>query len=364
MRKILFIDRDGTLIHEPADHQIDSIEKFKLLDQVIPSLIALKDCGYEFVMVTNQDGLGTETYPQKDFDLIQTLLLDILSTQGLQFREVLICPHLASDGCVCRKPKIGLVKHYLASNEMDRANSYVIGDRQTDLELAENLGIGSFRVGSLAAHETSESPIVTWSEVAHRLTRAPRRKQLLRKTNETNIALEVSLDGRGERQISTGLAFFDHMLDQLARHGQFDLKLHATGDLHIDEHHLVEDVAIALGQALRAALGEKRGITRYGFWLPMDEASSEVALDLSGRAYFVFEGTLPRDSIGGISTEMFIHFFRSLSENLPMSLHIRVKGENTHHMIESMFKGVGRGLAKAFAKTDNDSSVPSTKGLL
>lgn len=357
MTPYLFIDRDGTLIEEPADFQIDSLEKFNLLPDVIPSLLKLSQAGFKLVMITNQDGLGTATNPQDKFDMIQDLLLKVLSSQGIRFSEILICPHLPAEDCACRKPKTRLVREYLSSNEMDRQRSYVIGDRLTDLQLAENMGLQGFQL----------SKTLGWSQLTHQLLNAPRTARKERKTNETSIALEVNLDGQGVSQIQTGIGFFDHMLEQLSRHGGFDLRLKAEGDLHIDEHHLVEDVAIALGSALREALGQKRGIERYGFWLPMDEADTRVTLDLSGRSSFQMNVEFPTQNVGGLQTEMVRHFFHSLADSLAMSLHIETRGQNAHHMVESMFKGVGRSLRQAFAKVTagaEQNSIPSTKGLL
>lgn len=353
MKKYLFIDRDGTLIKEPQDFQIDSIEKFELLPDVISSLQKLSQAGFEFVMVTNQDGLGTQSYAQKDYDLIQTLLMSILSSQGIKFKEVLMCPHFEDDKCTCRKPKTELVHSYISSNEMDRKNSFVIGDRQTDLDLAKNMGLEGIKLNE----ETS------WKNITRDLLDKPRKAKIIRYTNETQIEAQVCLEPIGETHIQTELGFFDHMLEQLSKHGKFDLSLKAKGDLHIDTHHLIEDVAITLGQALKEAIGDKRGIERYGFWLPMDEASCLATIDLSGRADFVFEGKIPQAEVGQIPSEMFIHFFKSLSENLSMSLHIVSRGENSHHIVESMFKAVGRALAQAFNKT-KDNSIPSTKGVL
>lgn len=354
MTAILFIDRDGTLIHEPADFQIDSVEKFKLLPDVITSLSKLSQAGYRLVMITNQDGLGTSSNPQNKFDMIQKLLVDILTTQNIHFDEILICPHLPTENCTCRKPKTQLVRHYLASNEMDRSRSYVIGDRKTDVELADNMGLKSFLL----------SDKINWKTIAHELIEQPRKAHIHRKTKETDITIDVSLDSCGEISINTGIGFFDHMLEQLARHGAFDLRLQATGDLHIDQHHLVEDVGIGLGQALKAALGDKRGIERFGFLLPMDEASTQSAIDLSGRAQFVYSANLSTPTVGELSTEMIPHFFKSLSESLGMSLQMETRGQNNHHMVESMFKSVGRSLAMAFRKSVTSTSIPSTKGIL
>jgi imidazoleglycerol-phosphate dehydratase/histidinol-phosphatase len=354
MINYLFIDRDGTLIVEPPDQQIDSLEKFALLPDVIPALSALTRAGFRLVMVTNQDGLGTPVNPREKFDMIQTLLLKILESQGIRFENVLICPHRANEGCRCRKPGTQLVRDYLAGNDMDRERSFVIGDRATDVELAENMGLKGYRL----------SAELGWARLARELLDRPRTARIRRQTNETDIDVEVDLDGGGRRiRVATGLGFFDHMLEQLARHGGFDLTLTARGDLHIDDHHVIEDVALALGAALRRAVGDKRGIQRYGFWLPMDEATTGVTLDLSGRAHFRLQAEVPAESVGGLSREMIPHFFRSLSDSLAVSLHIETRGENSHHMVESMFKGVGRSLRAAFAKTD-DGAVPSTKGTL
>jgi imidazoleglycerol-phosphate dehydratase/histidinol-phosphatase len=352
MTPYLFVDRDGTLLVEPADFQIDSLEKFQLVSGVIPSLCTLQQAGYRLVMVSNQDGLGTAAYPQAAFDQIQHLLLGILQSQGIRFEQILICPHLPAAACKCRKPQTALLHEYLASNEMDRQRSYVIGDRLTDLELAENLGLVGLRL----------SPELDWPAITQRILRRPRTASVSRITKETRIELTVSLDGQGDSHVHSGQGFLDHMLEQLARHGGFTLRLQAQGDLHIDDHHLVEDVALALGQALRQALGDKRGIGRYGFVLPMDEACCQVAIDLSGRAYFKFRGDFPRPAVGGLATEMVPHFFRSLADALAMSLHIELTGENTHHMVESMFKAVGRALRQALLQTGDE--LPSTKGVL
>jgi len=355
-RKILFIDRDGTLIEEPADQQIDSLQKLRLLPDVVPALLRLRDAGYAFVLVSNQDGLGTPSFPQPTFDEPHGFLRRLLTSQGIAFEAEFICPHLAQDNCDCRKPKTALLTRYLQDNPLDRANSYVIGDRDTDMELARNLDIAGLRV------RIDGGPDETWSAIATRLAAPQRRAELKRKTKETDIAVEVNLDRESPIHIATGLGFFDHMLEQIARHGGFSLQLTCKGDLHIDEHHTVEDCALALGQALRIALGDKRGIQRYGFLLPMDEALAQVAIDLSGRPYFVFEGQFGRDSVGQLPTELVPHFFRSLAETLGASMNIRVTGENTHHMIEACFKGVGRTLRQALRITDTE--LPSTKGML
>jgi imidazoleglycerol-phosphate dehydratase/histidinol-phosphatase len=352
-RRLLFLDRDGTLIVEPPDFQTDSVAKFKLVPGVIPALSALQHAGYSFVMVTNQDGLGTPSYPQAAFDQIQTLLLGIFESQGIRFEAIRICPHRPEDQCVCRKPKTQLVADYLAANDWDRARSAVIGDRATDLELAANLGTRGIQIGLER----------TWKEIADELVLSPRRATLVRKTKETTVSVELSLDGEAQARIDTGIGFFDHMLEQLSKHGAFSLRISVRGDLHIDEHHTIEDTALALGAALREALGNKVGIERYGFLLPMDESLAQVALDLSGRSYFKFEGKLQREKVGGLATEMVPHFFRSLAESLGANLHLRVEGENTHHQVEALFKGVGRTLKQAIAR-DLRAGLPSTKGTL
>lgn len=353
-QKILFIDRDGTLIVEPPDHQIDTLEKFQLISGVIPHLLSLKTAGYRFVMVSNQDGLGSETYSMQDFQRIQDLLLHILASQGITFDDVLICPHQAAHHCECRKPKLGLVMNYLKDQRLNLADSYVIGDRETDLLFAENLGITGLRLGV--------APYYTWEDIANSLVAKPRKSTVRRQTTETTIEVSVNLDEASQRDISTGLGFFDHMLDQLAKHGAFGLVLNVRGDLHIDEHHTVEDTALALGAAIHQALGDRRGITRYSFLLPMDEALATIALDLSGRPHCRFEGQLAREQVGQLPTELVPHFFASFAEALKATLHIRVEGENTHHQIEAIFKGVGRTLRVAKQKIETD--VPSTKGML
>jgi imidazoleglycerol-phosphate dehydratase/histidinol-phosphatase len=355
-QRVLFIDRDGTLIAEPPDQQIDSLQKLKLVPGVIPALCRLRDAGYVFVMVSNQDGLGTDSFPEPSFREPHEFLRELLRSQGIVFDAEFICPHRESDGCSCRKPRTGLLDAYTRDHPIDRERSYVIGDRETDIQLARNLGIGGIRL------RTDSTGGETWPEVATRLTTAARTATVSRKTKETDIQVEVNLDQEAPIRIATGLGFFDHMLEQIAKHGGFALQLTCKGDLHIDEHHTVEDCALALGQALKSALGDKRGIQRYGFLLPMDEALAQVAIDLSGRPYFVFEGKFGRDSVGQLPTELVPHFFRSLAETLGAAINIKVGGENTHHMIEACFKGVGRTLRQAFRITD--AGLPSTKGTL
>jgi imidazoleglycerol-phosphate dehydratase / histidinol-phosphatase len=353
-KKILFIDRDGTLISEPFDQQIDRLDKFALEPGCVPALLRLRDAGWIFVMVTNQDGLGTPSFREEEFRPLQQLLLDILASQGVAFEAVRVCPHTAADRCDCRKPKTGLLADYLQATDWSREASAVIGDRETDLQLAQNLGVRGLR------YDRSN---LGWTEIARQLVDAPRRATVVRNTQETKITVAVDLDNAAPAQLSTGLGFFDHMLEQIAKNAAIGLFIRCEGDLEIDEHHTIEDVGIALGTALKQALGDKRGVGRYGFVLPMDEAQAQVALDLSGRAYFTFEGRFPREFVGEMPTELVAHFFRSVSDALQATLQMSVKGENTHHMVETLFKGFGRALRPAIARGAG-SEIPSTKGVL
>jgi imidazoleglycerol-phosphate dehydratase/histidinol-phosphatase len=352
-RRVLFIDRDGTLLVEPPDEQVDTLEKLQLVPGVIPALLRLAEAGYEFVIVSNQDGLGTDSFPTEDYAVPQQKMLDLFASQGVHFSAVHVDPHFEHDGAHTRKPGVGMVLDYLKSGELDLADSWVIGDRETDLQLAANMGIGGLRLGP--DHQT-------WDSIAHRLVNRPRQATVTRTTRETDVRVFVDLDAGGGSRIATGIGFFDHMLDQLASHGGFRLELDCRGDLEIDEHHTVEDCALALGQALDRALGDRRGIGRYGFLLPMDESLAQVAVDLSGRPAFVFDARFPRDTVGGLSTEMVRHFFASLSQALRAAIHLKVEGENTHHMVEALFKGAGRALRPALARSGR--GLPSTKGVL
>jgi len=354
-KKVLFLDRDGTLVLEPPDGQVDSLEKIEIVPGVIPALLRFKKAGYEFVIVTNQNGLGSPAFPRASFVSAQNFIVRLFKSQGIEFTDTLICPHTPTEGCDCRKPAVGLVRSYLADQELDRAASAVIGDRDTDLVFAANMGIRGLKVGPAGQG-------ADWAQIAHELLDAPRVATIDRQTRETQIHVRVDLDAAREPDVSTGLGFFDHMLEQLGKHGGFSLLVRCSGDLDVDEHHTIEDVALAIGQALNEALGERRGIQRYGFLLPMDETQAQVALDLGGRAYLVFEGEFPRNEVGGMPTELVPHFFRSLSDTLRASLHIRVQGENTHHMIEACFKSVARALRQAIQRKGD--SLPSTKGSL
>jgi imidazoleglycerol-phosphate dehydratase / histidinol-phosphatase len=351
---ILFVDRDGTLIEEPVNEQLDRIEQIRLLPGVIAALQAFTRAGYRLVMVSNQDGLGTEGYPRAAFDAVQQFLLQLFASQDIHFDAVLICPHFAHEACGCRKPLTGLVDDYWSQPQIDRERSVMIGDRETDLEFARNLGIRAARVRAEGS-EQERWPALTRALLA-------RRASLTRRTRETTIEVEVELDRAGESRIATGIGFFDHMLAQLAKHGGFCLQLSCQGDLQIDEHHTVEDCALALGETLRRALGDKAGVGRYGFVLPMDESEAQVAIDLAGRPFFEFVGRFGREQIGTLPTELVPHFFRSLADALGAALHLSVRGENTHHMIESCFKCVGRALRPALHREGQE--LPSTKGTL
>jgi len=350
----LFIDRDGTLVEEPPDEQVDSLEKVRFMPGVFAALAELTRHGYRLVMVTNQDGLGTASFPQPAFERPQRFILETLRSQGIEFDAVFVCPHLKSDGCGCRKPSTGLVADYVRTSNVDLASSAVIGDRETDLQFAANLGIRGVRV------RQNGTPEESWAAAVHTLT--ARRAQVGRRTRETQIDVRVNLDDPAPIRIATGIGFFDHMLEQLAKHGGFALDLTCKGDLEIDEHHTVEDCGLALGEALRRALGSKVGIARYGFLLPMDEAQVQVAIDLSGRAFAQFSGRFNREAVGGLPTELVPHFFRSLAESLGAAVHVIVTGENSHHMVEACFKGVGRALRQALRRESRE--LPSTKGVL
>ncbi len=354
--RILFIDRDGTLIEEPDDCQVDALSKVRLVEGVIPALLELRDNGYRFVMVSNQDGLGTSAFPEPQFRECQDYVLALFESQGITFDAVFICPHTADDGCECRKPRAGLLTAFLAGNDIDLAASAVIGDRRTDLELAERIGVRGFLIEEGGAWQSS------WAGIVDSLCHADRQAQIDRQTKETTITVAVNLDAESPISVSTGIGFYDHMLEQVAKHGGFSMVVQCAGDLEIDDHHTVEDTAICLGEALRKALGNKLGIGRYGFVVPMDESEAKVSLDLSGRGRFVFEGEFPRERVGELSTEMVQHFFRTLADALGAALHVQVTGENAHHMVEACFKSVGRALRQAIHQ--QGTALPSTKGTL
>ncbi len=364
---ILFVDRDGTLIEEPADFQIDAYEKLRFVRGVIPALLKLRDAGWQFVIVSNQDGLGTEAYPQASFDGPHELMMQVFESQGIVFRDVLIDTSFPADNSPTRKPAIGLALPYLQDRGIDWARSAMVGDRPTDIQFADNLKIRGFQLktGQFGGQWD-------WAGIAHELADAPRRALVRRNTRETRIRVVVDLDRTAEPRIHTGLPFFDHMLEQIGKHGGFALEVQAEGDLHIDEHHTVEDTGLALGQALREALGDKRGIGRYGFdpagspaagfTLPMDETLASAALDFSARPYFVFDGAFTRERVGDLPTELVPHFFRSLCDASGMNLNLRVVGENDHHQIEACFKALARALRQAIRR--EGAELPSTKGAL
>jgi imidazoleglycerol-phosphate dehydratase/histidinol-phosphatase len=355
MLKVLFIDRDGTLIEEPDDHQVDSLEKVRLVSGVIPALRSLLDMGYRLVLVSNQDGLGSASFPQSEFDAPHKFLLSLLASQGIRFDDVFICPHLPEDNCTCRKPATGLLTRYLLNNHLDKSACAVIGDRDSDLELAKALGIRGLQIGA-------GTPPLGWNDIALALSPGARVAEEKRTTRETSVQVSVNLDSSGPLAINTGIGFYDHMLEQIAKHGGFSLVVDCLGDLIVDEHHTVEDTALSIGKALRTALGEKRGIARYGFQLPMDESEASVSLDLSGRPTLQFSADFPRQQVGEFPTELVPHFFQSLVDSLGAALHISVTGSNTHHMVEACFKAVGRALRQAIRLESNE--LPTTKGVL
>lgn len=357
MTPILFVDRDGTLIEEPADFQIDAYEKIRFVKNVIPAMLKLRDAGYQFVIVSNQDGLGSAGYPQESFDGPNNLMLQVFESQGIRFRDVLVDPSWPRDNSPNRKPGIGMMVGYLQDRSIDWARSGMVGDRPTDIQFADNMKIRGFqlRTGQFGGEWD-------WEGIAHELADAPRRAIVQRDTKETHIRVFVDLDKVAGAKIDTGLPFFDHMLDQIGRHGGFALEVEAKGDLHIDEHHTIEDTGLALGQALREALGDKRGIGRYGFTLPMDETLASAALDFSGRPYFVFEGEFKRERVGDMPTELVPHFFRSLCDAAGLNLNLKVQGDNDHHKVEACFKALARALRQAIRREGTE--LPSTKGAL
>jgi len=374
MKKVLFIDRDGTIIVEPpTDFQVDSLEKLEFLPKAISNLRKIaEETDYELVMVTNQDGLGTSSFPEDTFWPAQNKMLQTLKGENIDFAAIHVDRSFPEDNLPTRKPGTGLLTSYF-SEEYDLANSYVIGDRLTDVQLAVNLGSKAILIGSELANEgvsaemkSAVSFISTdWDAIYEHLKLPSRTASVQRNTKETQIYIDLNLDGSGRSEIHTGLGFFDHMLDQLARHSGADLKIHVEGDLHIDEHHTIEDTALALGEAYRIAIGDKRGISRYGFLLPMDEALAQVAIDFSGRPWIVWDAEFKREKIGEMPTEMFFHFFKSFSDTSLSNLNIKVEGQNEHHKIESIFKGFAKAIKMAVRRDLKALDfMPSTKGVL
>ena len=353
-KRILFIDRDGTILREPEDEQIDSFSKFHFVPGAISGLRYLrKHTDFLFVMVSNQDGLGTESYPEETFWPTHRLMLDILRGEGVEFDAIHIDRSFPSDNLPTRKPGTAMLTQYM-NGDYDLAGSYVIGDRESDEQLARNLGCRSLII-------TDDND---WRRISEIVFAGERTAEVRRKTNETDIIVSLNLDGTGRSEIRTGLGFFDHMLEQIARHGMVDLFVHCQGDLHVDEHHTIEDTALALGECIAKSLGDKRGIGRYGFCLPMDDCLCQVALDLGGRPWLVWDAEFKRERVGDMPTEMFLHFFKSLSDAARMNLNIQAEGENEHHKIEGIFKALARSLRMAVQRDVEHFQLPSSKGIL
>ena len=375
LKKALFIDRDGTIIAEPpVTFQVDNLQQLEFLPSVIRNLhLIRKHTDFEFVMVTNQDGLGTEVYPQENFDSVQAKMLQVLQNEGVVFDDILIDTSFPEQNLPTRKPQTGLLTSYIAGG-YDLQHSFVIGDRITDVELAKNIGCKAIFLQNienatsiLEKHKLADycALISTdWDEIAAYLVAKERTATVQRTTKETDILVYVNLDGKGKTSIHTGLGFFDHMLDQIGKHSGMDLTIHVKGDLQVDEHHTIEDTALALGEALLVALGNKRGVERYGYCLPMDECLCQVALDFGGRPWLVWDATFTREKVGDMPTEMFMHFFKSLSDTAKMNLNIKAEGANEHHKIEGIFKALARAIKMAIKRDVFNGELPSTKGVL
>ncbi|WP_370397945.1 bifunctional histidinol-phosphatase/imidazoleglycerol-phosphate dehydratase HisB [Tenacibaculum dicentrarchi] len=377
MKKVLFIDRDGTLIKEPADEQTDSFEKLEFYPKVFQGLSKIaKELDFELVLVTNQDGLGTEVYPENTFWPVHNFVMRTLKEEGIVFSEEIIDITFAKDNQPTRKPNTGLLTKFF-SEEYDLANSFVIGDRLTDVELAKNLGAKGIYINDETFLGTDEITVKRselddfialessdWNAIYEFLKLEERTSDIIRNTNETKIDIKLNLDGTGKSNISTGIDFFDHMLDQIARHGQMDLDIQVKGDLEVDEHHTIEDTAIALGEVFNTALGNKLGIERYGFCLPMDDCLAQVAIDFGGRNWLVWDADFKREMIGKMPTEMFFHFFKSFTDGAKCNLNIKAEGDNEHHKIEAIFKTFAKAIKVAVKRDSSKMILPSTKGML
>lgn len=377
MKKLLFIDRDGTLVLEPEDYQVDSFQKLKFYPQVFTYLSKIvNELDYKLVMVTNQDGLGTDSHPEENFWTIQNFIIEIFESQGIRFEDIFIDKTFAKDNAPTRKPNIGLLTKYFDKDSYDLENSFVIGDRITDVKLAKNLNSKAIFINTdenLGADEILENDdlenviglkTTSWKEIYEFLKLENRTSEIIRNTNETKIKINLNLDGTGKSNIETGIPFFNHMLDQIAKHGQMDLEIKVDGDLEVDEHHTIEDTGIALGEAFYQALGNKLGIERYAFVLPMDDCLAQVALDFGGRSWIVWEADFKREMIGKMPTEMFFHFFKSFSDSARANLNIKAEGDNEHHKIESIFKAFAKCLKSAVKRDPDKMILPSTKGML
>lgn len=374
MKKVLFLDRDGTIIVEPEDLMVNSLSKLNFLPEVIFYLSKIaRETDYELVMVTNQDGLGTPVFEEDGFWLAQNHMLKVLEGEGIVFADIFIDKSFAHEKLPTRKPGTAMLGKYL-SGDFELANSVVVGDRYTDIQLAKNLGAKGILIGRSrdtydddrlnleALKDSTLAKVTSWKEIYEVLTKPVRKAEINRKTNETDISISLNLDGSGKSDISTGLGFYDHMLEQLSKHSGCDMTIKVKGDLHIDEHHTIEDTAIALGQAFLKALGDKRGIERYGFLLPMDDCLAQAAIDFSGRPYLVWDAEFKREKVGDTPTELFKHFFKSFSDEAKCNLNIKAEGENEHHKIEAIFKAVAKSIKMAVKRAGND--LPSTKGVL
>jgi imidazoleglycerol-phosphate dehydratase/histidinol-phosphatase len=362
MKKVLFIDRDATILVEPANEQVDNLEDFQFLPGVITALSRIAgETDFELVMVTNQDGLGTELFPEETFWPSHNKMLQILRGEGVEFAEIFIDRTMPEENAPTRKPGTAMLTKYLARG-IDLASSYVIGDRITDVQLAINLGCNAIFINK-TPHPYAVLTTTDWNEISSYLISKPRKATVVRNTRETSVSVGINLDGTGKTSIETGIGFFDHMLEQISKHGDIDLTIKAKGDLNVDLHHTIEDVAICLGESISEALGTKRGIERYGFLLPMDDSLAQTAIDFGGRPWLVWDVTFKHDATGGIPSEMFFHFFKSFSDNARCNLNIKAEGDNDHHMIESIFKSFARSVKMAVRRSGSQG-LPSTKGKL